>query len=93
MNSEILESHTQKSGTWQDFVGLFLKYNNHAKEFPNRILKNKKDFENGQNYGNDGILNASGSCQNDKKIIAIGQIISEQIVTKQASNKSKHPSK
>lgn len=80
MNAEILESYTQKGGAWQDFVGVFIKDKIHASVFTSRIIYTKKDFENGQLYGSHEILNASGSCQNDKKLMAISKIVSEQLI-------------
>jgi SAM-dependent methyltransferase len=79
LNTEILESYTQRGGEWQDFVGVFLKDDGYASEFPSRILNKKSDFENGQLHKNSEILNRSDSCQNDKKLLAISQIISEKI--------------
>lgn len=80
LNPQILESYTQKGGTWQDFVGVFIKDVAHETYFRNRILNTKKDFENGQIHGNPNILNMSESCQNDKKMQVISQIVNEQII-------------
>jgi len=78
-NAELLESYTQKGGTWQDFVGVFLKDDNCVSRYSRRILDTKKDFENGTILGSADMLNVSGTCQNDKKLLAIGQIVSEQL--------------
>jgi SAM-dependent methyltransferase len=80
INAAILESYTQKGGVWQDFVGVFLKDEACLSDFPNRILNIKRDYENGQVYGAEEVLNICGPSQNDKKLQAIGQIVSEQIV-------------
>lgn len=76
LNTEVLESYTHKGGIWQDFIGVFLKDANHVSAFPHRILDTKTDFENGQLYANPQILNKNEVCQNDKKLLAIGQIVS-----------------
>ena len=77
INAQLLESYIQKGGTWQDFVGVFVKDNRYSTKFPNRILDTKKDFENGLIDDRGEFLNPSGTCQNDKKLLAIGQIVSE----------------
>ena len=76
----MLESYTQKGGTWQDFVAVFLKDEQFTTHFPDRIIHRKKDFENGQLLDQIELFNTSWSCQNDKKLAAISQIVSEQIV-------------
>ena len=82
LNSEVLESYTQKGfqwhegGQWQDFVSVFIKDAAYISAFPTRIIETKSDFENGQLYGNSEILNLSEICQNDKKLFGINQIIS-----------------
>jgi hypothetical protein len=80
INVEVLESYTQKGGTFQDFVSVFIKDTSHLDEFKNRILHTKKDFENGQLLGRSEVLNSSELSQNDKKLIAISRISSEQLV-------------
>jgi SAM-dependent methyltransferase len=75
LNAGILESYTQKGGHWYDFVGIFIKDITHADYFKNRILDLKKDYENGQLYGSNEILNFSEVCQDHKKLFTIGQII------------------
>ena len=80
IHAAMLESYTQKGGTWQDFVAVFLKDEQLANHFPDRIVHRKKDFENGQLLDQSELLNTSWPCQNDKKLAAISQIVSEQIV-------------
>ena len=80
VNAEILESYTQKGGMWQDFVGVFLKDGIHSEKFKSRILNKKTDYENGQVHGSHEMLNEAGSCQNDKKLLAISKIVSEQLI-------------
>ena len=80
LNAAILESYTQKGGTWQDFVSVFVKDKSFAPSFAGRILEGKKDYENGQVMGSDDVFNASWICQNDKKLQAINQIVSEQLI-------------
>lgn len=78
-NVELLESYTQKGGTWQDFVSVFVKDQNFASRYPRRIIDTKRDFENGIVLGSSEILNVSSTSQNEKKLLAIGQIVSEQL--------------
>lgn len=80
LNAQLLESYTQKGGNWQDFVGVFVKDDLYGSKFPDRILDIKKDFENGLLRNSTEFLNPSGVCQNEKKLVAISQILSEQIV-------------
>ena len=80
INAALLESYIQKGGTWQDFVGVFAKDDRYAAKFPNRILDTKKDFENGLISGKEEVLNPTGPCQNDRKLLAIKRIVSEQIL-------------
>jgi hypothetical protein len=75
----LLESYTQMGGTWQDFVEVFVKDQNFVAHYPRRILDTKKDFEIGIVLGNADMLNVSRTCQNDIKLLAIGQIVSEQL--------------
>jgi SAM-dependent methyltransferase len=80
VNAVMLESYTQKGGTWQDFVAVFLKDGSLASSHARRIVDEKKDYENGQVAGRDGVLNVSELCQNDKKLQVIGQVVAENIV-------------
>jgi hypothetical protein len=80
LKPQLLESYTQKGGHWQDFVGVFVKDGLYESKFPERILDIKKDFENGLLRNNTEFLNPSEVCQDEKKLVAIGQILSEQIV-------------
>jgi SAM-dependent methyltransferase len=75
-NSQLLESYIQKGGSWQDFVGVFIKDQSHASKYPKRILDNKKDFENGLIFGSENTLNPNGTSQNDRKFLEISRIIS-----------------
>jgi SAM-dependent methyltransferase len=79
-NAALLESYIQKGGGWQDFVGVFLKDESFSTKFNKRILDTKKDFENGLIFGSADTLNETGMCQNEKKLQAITQIVSEQIL-------------
>jgi SAM-dependent methyltransferase len=80
IHATMLESYTQKGGTWQDYVAVFLKDAKLANQFPNRIIDGKKDFENGQVLSDDQIHNLSYVCQNDKKLQVIEQIVGERII-------------
>jgi SAM-dependent methyltransferase len=81
-NSQLLESYIQKGGNWQDFVGVFLKDEKFLDIYPKRILDSKQDFENGLVLGSHNILNLSNSSQNEKKLLAIKQIVEEQLLIK-----------
>jgi len=80
LNAQLLESYIQKGGNWQDFVGVFIKDDLYGSKFPDRILDIKKDFENGLLRNSTEFLNPSGTCQNEKKLLAISQIVSEQLL-------------
>ena len=82
INADILESYTQRGGAWQDFVAVFLKDTSHAGAFQSRILDTKADYENGQRLGSEALTNLTGSSQSERKLLAITQIISEQIIIK-----------
>lgn len=79
INSELLESYVQKEGEWQDFVGVFIKDQNEAFMYPNRILHKKTDYENGVIFGRSEILKLSDTSQNQKKLLIISRIASGQI--------------
>lgn len=80
INAAMLESYTQKGGgVWQDFVSVFLKDERLAGQYAERIISSKSDFENGQFFASDEVLNASWATQNDKKLEVIAQIVSERI--------------
>jgi SAM-dependent methyltransferase len=80
LNAQLLESYIQKGGNWQDFVGVFIKDDLYGSKFPDRILDIKKDFENGLLRNSTEFLRPSGTCQNEKKLLAISQIVSEQLL-------------
>lgn len=65
VKAAMLESYTQKSRDWQDYVAIFLKDETLSKEFSQRILDTKKDFENGQLMSNDQILNFRDVSQHE----------------------------
>jgi SAM-dependent methyltransferase len=69
----------QNGDIWNDFVVIYLKNKNHIANFPARILHQKTDFMNGFVSGNDGVLNHSRFAEDNKKMIAIKQIIDNQI--------------
>jgi SAM-dependent methyltransferase len=81
-NAELLESYTQKGGTWQDFVGVFVKDRAFANAFPKRIVSVKTDFENGTVSDSKELINMSSTCQNDKKLLTISQIVSDKLILK-----------
>jgi SAM-dependent methyltransferase len=65
INVAILESYTQKSRDWQDYVAIFLKDESLSQEFPQRILDKKEDFVNGQLLSNDRLLNFQDTSQHE----------------------------
>ena len=79
LNPELLESFTQIGGRWQDYIAVFLKDSSEIDRFKTRILDSKKDFENGQRYGDSELLNHIQICQNDRKLDAIGNIAAEKM--------------
>lgn len=74
-NAQLLESYIQKGGSWQDFVAVFVKDESRTSSFQKRILHTKKDFENGWVMGGNDLLNASSTCQNEKKLNEINRIL------------------
>jgi SAM-dependent methyltransferase len=69
----LLESYTQKAGNWQDYVAVFLKDENCAAQFPQRILDNKIDFENGQRMYEEKLINFTDICQQERMLQASEQ--------------------
>ncbi len=69
----------QTSDVWNDFVAVFVKEEVHAIKYPNRILQIKKDFYNGVVQNSLQFLNSSSFDEDQKKLIAIKQIIDKQI--------------
>lgn len=65
INAAILESYTQKSRDWQDYVAIFLKDESLSLEFPQRILDTKQDFLNGQLLSKDLVLNFQDTSQHE----------------------------
>lgn len=78
MNAMLLESYTSAQmgpfnadGQWNDYVAVFLKEENHATQFPHRIVDTKKDLYNGIRSGRDGFINESQSPEDKSKLYAI----------------------
>ena len=65
INAAMLESYTQKSRDWQDYVAIFLKDGSLSQQFPQRILDKKVDFENGQLLSSDQLLNFHDTSQHE----------------------------
>jgi SAM-dependent methyltransferase len=65
INAALLESYTQKSRDWQDYVAVFLKDESWSQEFPQRILDEKADFENGQLLSSTQLLNFHDTSQHE----------------------------
>lgn len=64
---------------WTDFVAVFVKSEDHAAEFPNRIVHGFSDFSNGIVAGEGQFLNFSELSVEQKKLFTIGQIVSNQV--------------
>ncbi|PHV10199.1 methyltransferase domain-containing protein [Chitinimonas sp. BJB300] len=90
INAALLESYTSTQigdrwndlDQWNDFVAVFLKDENFISTFPNRIIDSKEDFSNGLIYNNNDFFNYGPMPEDKKKILAISQIISNQIKVK-----------
>jgi SAM-dependent methyltransferase len=82
IRATVLESYTQKGGSWQDYVAVFLKDEALSDRYPDRILDTKEDFENGQLLLESEFRNPSSLCQNEKKLQVIAQIIYEKVSIK-----------
>lgn len=81
MNAELLESYTsqQIGDEWNDYVAIFLKDKDNLHLYPNRILNNKTDFTNGLVFGSNELLKPQGMPEDKLKMLAIKQIIDNQI--------------
>ncbi len=77
----LLESFvsSQVGTVWNDFVAVYVKDESHVNAYPNRILHTKKDFINGYVLNNDDLLNYSQFVEDQKKMLAIKQIIDNAI--------------
>lgn len=82
LNTELFESFTQVGGRWQDYIAVFFKDPAEIDRFPARILDNKKNLENELRYGNSELLNHTQTCQNDRKLDAIGVISTEKMLVR-----------
>ena len=73
LNTALLESYVsnQHIHEWNDFVGIFLKDENHASKYPNRVIDTFHDFRNGHKYGCTEILKHSDLTEDREKIISI----------------------
>lgn len=67
-NPILLECYTQVGGEFHDYVAIFLKDQQHKNLFIDRILDNKKDFENGMRSDQNIVLNAMSATQNERKL-------------------------
>ena len=67
-NSTLLECYTQVGGSWHDYVAIFLKDEQYKKNFDDKIISSKKDFENGWSKDSDKLINPVDETQNERKI-------------------------
>jgi len=79
ISAAMLESYTQKGGSWQDYVAVFLKDERLADRFPDRIIDTKTDFSNGTVLNRSEIINLSELTDDNKKFLVINQIIQGQL--------------
>ena len=79
IGAAMLESYTQKGGSWQDYVAVFLKNEQLADRFPNRIIDTKTDFSNGSAHSRSEIINLSELTEDNKKFLVINQIVQGQL--------------
>jgi SAM-dependent methyltransferase len=81
----MLESYTQTvdgwedAEGWQDYVCVFLKNETYVAQFPHRILDSKKDFENGQLFGDSSLLNLAETSQNEISIKALNNKLADTL--------------
>jgi SAM-dependent methyltransferase len=70
-STALLESFTgkQQTGVWNDFVAVFVKDEQFANLFPNRIQAGTQDYTNGWVLGGEGFSNPSG-VQEDQRAIS-----------------------
>lgn len=80
-NAALLESYTgtQIGDQWNDFVAVFLKDGRMASQFTNRIVSTKAAFTNGLVLNSDEFLKYSAVPEDRRKMLAISQILSNQI--------------
>ena len=60
--------NTQFGGSWQDYAAVFLKDFTKRNIYKDRIIFNKRDFENGMMNDKYELLNKATSTQNERKI-------------------------
>ena len=81
INAALLESYTsyQIGDQWNDFVAVFLKDGKFISGHPLRILDRKNDIYNGLRFGETDFINHSSAPEDKKKLLAINQIIMNQL--------------
>lgn len=70
---------SQVGTIWSDFVVVYVKDCINANLYQNRMLNVKKDYMNGFVFNNDAILNYSQFVEDQRKMLAIKQIIDNAI--------------
>lgn len=81
MDPILLESYTsaQHGPEWNDFVAVFLKDRKYLQNYPNRIIKNKKNFTNGLMSENSSVINHAVLPEDVLKLEVIKRIINNEI--------------
>lgn len=81
MNPALLESYTsvQVGDLWNDFVAVYVRDEAFADRHPRRIMQNHKGVYNGVMHATDGFVNYSPMPEDQKKLLAIKQLIDNQI--------------
>ncbi|HEY5970354.1 MAG TPA: methyltransferase domain-containing protein [Pseudoxanthomonas sp.] len=77
INAAMLESYTsaQKEDVYNDFVAVFLKDEEQAGAFPDRIVAHREDFTNGIVPGHDQFLNMEPWPEDNRKLLAVADIL------------------
>jgi hypothetical protein len=77
-----LESYIQAGGQFNDFVSVFIKDASFASKYTPKIIDTKTDFENGAVYGEQKFRNHMALTQYERRMRAIGGIVTGNIVVK-----------
>jgi len=84
LSPALLESYTspQVDDEWNDFVAVFVKNEQFAREYPNRILNRIKEFFNGVMLNKNEVINPALFSEDQRKLLLINQIIQNKVRTK-----------
>jgi SAM-dependent methyltransferase len=82
LNCAVLESYIQAGGQFNDFVSVFVRDAAFAGKYAPKIIDAKTDFENGVAYGEQKFRNHMALTQYERRMRAIGGIVTGNIVVK-----------